>query len=114
MIEIDGIRTDMIANNLQPSRPVHPGEIIKEELESRGIPQKTFAAEIGISPSLLSEMLNGKRAVSIESALLFEAALNIDADIWIRLQADYNKQIAKSNSSLMKRIAKIRQTAAFV
>lgn len=104
----------MIANNLRPATPVHPGEIIKEELESRGIPQKTFAAEIGISPSLLNEILNGKRAVSVESALLFEAALNIDADIWIRMQANYNKQMAQRNTSLMQRIAHIRQVAAFL
>ncbi len=54
---------------------IHPGEMIKDEIESRGITQKKLAETTGISPSVLNEMLNGKRAVSTEYALLLEAAL---------------------------------------
>lgn len=112
--ELEGIPSDMIANNLNPSTPIHPGEMIKDEIEFRGITQKALAAEIGVPASVLNEVLNGKRAVTTEYALLLEAALGIEADLWLRLQADYNKQVAKSNPSFMERIARIRQAAAFL
>ncbi len=113
-VKVEGIASDMIANNLTPSTPIHPGEMIKDEIEFRGISQKALAAEIGLPASVLNEVLNGKRAVTTEYALLLEAALGIEADLWLKLQSDYNKQIAKSDSNFMARIKKIRQTAAFL
>ena len=89
MIKIEGVDPKMIANNLTPSEPIHPGEILKDEIEYRGISQRKLAAQMGISPTLLNEILNGKRAVSAEYALLFEAALGIDAEPLIKLQVDY-------------------------
>lgn len=112
MITLEGIDPKMIANNLTPSNPIHPGEMIKDEVEYRGISQKKLAEEMGMSPSLLNEILNGKRSVSTEYALLFEAALGIEAELWIRLQADYDMQVAKSNKSFMERLANIRKVAA--
>jgi len=56
----------MIANNLTPYEPTHPGEIIKDEIEYRGISQKQLAEEIGIPASVLNAVLNGKRAVTTE------------------------------------------------
>ena len=102
----------MIANNLVPSQLIHPGEMIKDEIEYRGITQKELAAEIGVPPSALNAVLNGKRAVTTEFALLLEAALGIDADIWLRIQSDYNKQVARSNPSFMERISRIRKIVA--
>ena len=112
--KIDGIAPDMIANNLYSSNAIHPGEMIKDEIEFRGISQKSLAAEIGIPASVLNEVLNGKRAITTEYALLLEAALGIEADIWLRLQSEYNKQVAKSDPKFMARIAKIPQVAAFL
>ncbi len=112
MITLEGIDPKMIANNITPYEPTHPGEMIKDEVEYRGISQKKLAAEMGISPSLLNEILNGRRRVSTEYALLFEAALGIDAEVWIRLQNDYDLQIAKSNKSFMERLSKIKRVAA--
>lgn len=111
-VKVEGVVPDMIANNLNPSSPIHPGEMIKDELDYRGISQKALAEEIGVPASVLNEVLNGKRAVSTEYALLLEAALGIDADLWLRLQSDYNKQVARSNLSFLARLAKIRNVAA--
>jgi len=113
-IALKGVAPDMIANNLIPSQPIHPGEMIKDEIEYRGISQKNLAAEIGIPASVLNAVLNGKRAVTTEYALLLEAALGIEADIWLKLQSDYNKQVAKSNPSFMERLNRIRKVAAFM
>ena len=112
MITLKGVDPKMIANNLTPSELIHPGEMIKDEIEYRGLSQRKLAAQMGISPKLLNEILNGKRAVSTEYALLFEAALGIDAEIWIRLQADYDMQVAKSNKSFMEKLANIRKLVA--
>lgn len=114
MTSVEDIAPNMIANNLTPSTPIHPGEMIKDEIEYRGISQKALAAEIGLPASVLNEVLNGKRAVTTEYALLLEAALGIEADLWMRLQSDYNKQIAISDTSFMSRLEKIRRVAAFL
>lgn len=113
-ITLKGVAPHMITNNLTPSQPIHPGEMIKDEIEYRGISQKDLAAEIGIPASVLNAVLNGKRAVTTEYALLLEAALGIDADIWLKIQADYNKQVAKSDPTFMERINRIRKVAAFL
>ena len=112
MIKIEGVDPKMIANNLTPSEPIHPGEILKDEIEYRGISQRKLAAQMGISPTLLNEILNGKRAVSAEYALLFEAALGIDAEPLIKLQVDYNIQVAKSDKSFIERLANILKIAS--
>lgn len=113
-VKVEGVAADMIANNLTPDVAIHPGEMIKDELEFRGITQKALAAEIGLPASVLNEVLNGKRAVTTEYALLLEAALGIEADLWLRLQSDYNKQVAKSDKTFMARLERIRQVAAFI
>lgn len=64
--------------------------------------------------SVLNDVLNGKRDVSTEYALLLEAAPGIEADLWLRLQAEYNKQVAKSDPDFLARLAKTRQEAAFL
>ena len=103
----------MIANNLTPYEPVHPGELLKEEIEYRGISQRRFSSEIGICYSVLNEILNCKRPVSAELAILIEAALDIEANMLIRMQTDYNMQVARRSSKIMSRFNEIRKIAAF-
>ena len=100
------------ANELQSFRPYHPGELLKEELECREIKQKEFAEKFGLSYTMFNEVLNGKRPVSIELALLMEAALGINADLLVRMQTDYNMQIARKNTTLMEKLNQIRKIAA--
>jgi addiction module HigA family antidote len=111
-ITLPDVEPSMIANNLTPYEPTHPGQLIREELEEREMTQTKLAGKIGVSPSLLNEVINGKRAVNTELALLLEAALGISAHIWLDLQADYNMHMAKSDSSFMSRLAKIKRVAA--
>ena len=61
---------------------------------------------------MFNEVLNGKRSVSIELALLMEAALGINADLLVRMQTDYNMQIARKNTTLMEKLNQIRKIAA--
>ena len=112
MITLKGLDPSMIANNLTPYEPTHPGSILKEEIEYRGISQRKLAAQMGVSYSVLNEVLNAKRPVTTEYALLFEAALGIDAEPLIGMQADYNMQIVKQNKSFTDRLEKIKKVAA--
>jgi len=109
---LHGVSADMIANNLTPFQPTHPGELIKDELEARSLTQAKLAESIGVKPSLLNEIIKGKRGVNAEMALLLEAAMNIPADLLLNLQSDYNMQVAKSDVSFMKRLSSIRNIAA--
>ena len=72
MIHIPGVKDNMIANNLTPYIPTHPGEVIKDEIEYRGISQRKLATEIGVSYTQLNEILNGKRPLNTEMAILID------------------------------------------
>ena len=100
------------ANNMMSSMLIHPGEMLKDEIESRNITQKDLAKRMGVSYTVFNEILNGKRPITTDYALLLEAALGIDAGIWLRLQADYNMQKAKSDKTFIARLEHIRRCAA--
>jgi addiction module HigA family antidote len=102
----------MIANNLTPFKPTHPGSLLKEELESRNISQSQFSQKLGLSGSDFNEILNGKRPVTTDFALLMEAALNIPAYMLIGLQTDYNMQVAKNDRKLLARLDEVRKLAS--
>ena len=104
----------MIANNLTPYRPIHPGEILKDEIEYRGISQRKLASQMSISYSVLNEILNCKRPVNTEFAILIEAALDIEADTLIRMQSSYNMQIARKDKRIIDRFNEIRKLAVLL
>lgn len=102
----------MIANNLKPYQPTHPGEVLKDELEYRGISQRGLAKKIGISYSVLNEVLNGKRALNTELALMMEAALGVDAAPLLAMQNEYDMLMVERDASFMEKLRRIRQIAA--
>ena len=106
------MENEKYANNMMSSMLIHPGEMLKDEIEARGITQKDLSKRMGVSYTVFNEILNGKRPITTEYALLLEAALGIDAGIWLRLQADYNMQKAKSDKSFIARLEQIRKYAA--
>lgn len=93
-----------------PFIPIHPGEILKEELETRGVSQKKLSELMGVPYTMLNEILNGKRALSTEMALMVEAALGVNADMLCNLQSQYNLQSARKNKSLADRFNTIRKS----
>ena len=112
MIHKAGVPDNMIANNLTPFIPTHPGDIIKDEIEYRGITQRQLSEATGIAYSVINEVLNGKRPVTIEYALLIGKALDLDAGTFIRMQSEYDMQMAERNKSFKSRLAKIRKIAS--
>lgn len=103
---------NMIANNINPAFPTHPGEIIKDEIEYRGISQRQLADEMGIAYSALNEILNARRPITEKTALLFEAALGVNAEPLLKMQMRYNIQTTRKDASFMDRLAKVRRIAA--
>lgn len=112
MITLSNIDPQMIANNLDPSTLYHPGELLAEELEERGLTQTSLAQQLGISVSIVNEIIKGKRNISVEFAMMLEAALGIEASLWINLQREYDLESAKANPTFVDRLAKIRRMAA--
>ncbi|MBO4814631.1 MAG: HigA family addiction module antidote protein [Muribaculaceae bacterium] len=92
--------------------PTHPGEVVKDELEARNITQKDLARALGISGSVLNEIINAKRPVTAKTALLFEAALDIPADALMSIQMKYNLHQARENHDLSNLMTRIRQKVA--
>ena len=104
----------MTANNIEPAFPTHPGEILKDEIEYRGISQRKLARQMGLNYSSLNEILNARRPVTEKTAMMFEAALGIDAEPLMRLQMRYNVRAARKDKSFMQRIEKIHKIAAML
>lgn len=104
-----GIDSQMKANNLTPAYPTHPGSILKDEIEYRGISQRKLAEQMGLTYSVLNEILNARRPMTEKTALLFEAALGVDAEPLMRLQLRYNMQTTRKDAPFMERLAQIRK-----
>ncbi|MDR1342069.1 MAG: HigA family addiction module antidote protein [Prevotellaceae bacterium] len=96
------------------ARSIHPGEILKEEIEYRGISQGKLAAQMGMSYKMLNHILNEHRPLTPTTAMLFEAALGIPADMLIGMQTDYNMRVAKQDKPFAARLADIRKMAAML
>lgn len=102
------------ANNLIPFSPTHPGELLKEEIEFRKLSQRKLASQMGVSYSVLNEILNSKRSVNVEFALRIEAALGLEADTLINMQSRYNLQTARRDKTFMEKLNEVRKISAVI
>ena len=92
--------------------PTHPGDVLKEELEARGVTQKKFSEVLSIPYTQLNEILNGKRPVTTDFALMVEAALGINPELLINMQTRYNMSVARQKKSLLSRLLDIKRACA--
>ena len=97
----------------------HPGDVLKEELEARGISQKKFSEVLNVEVlnvpyTQLNEILNGKRPVTTDFALMMEAALGINPELLINMQSRYNMSVARQKKPLMAKLFDIRKACAAV
>jgi addiction module HigA family antidote len=83
------------ANEMTPGDVFHPGEIVKDEMEARGIKQADIVAGSGFNKSYISLFLKEERHININLALALETILSIKTEFWIRLQKQYemNKEL---------------------
>ncbi len=74
---------------------VHPGRILKRELQLRGLSANRLALELRVPSGRITEILNGKRAVSAETALRLGRFLGTGGRFWVMLQARYDLAMAE-------------------
>lgn len=94
--------------------PTHPGEVLKDEIEFRKLSQHKLTEQMGISYKVLNDILNCRRPVTTQTAMLFEAALDVPADSLMRLQLKYNMRQAAADPSFMERLEQVRKYAALL
>lgn len=74
--------------------PIHPGEILKDELEALGLSARRFASHIGVPPNAVTEILKGERRVTAPMALRLAKAFGTDPRYWLNLQTLYETKVA--------------------
>ncbi len=77
-------------NKFAPDYAVHPGEILEETLEARGMKKLDFAQRCGLSDKTVSQIINGKAHVTPDTAIQFERVLGVSAAVWNNLQSNYH------------------------
>ena len=98
---------------MEKIKPVHPGEILLEEfIKPFGISQYKLAKDIHVSQMKISEIVNKKRRITVDTALRLSKYFGVSTDFWMGLQNDYDVEIAKDNEEIYSNIAKIQPLAA--
>lgn len=76
--------------------PIHPGEILLEEfLKPMGISINRLARDIVVPPGRISEIVNGKRGITADTALRLAQFFGVSAELWLGLQAEYDLRVAQ-------------------
>lgn len=86
--------------------PVHPGEVLKDELEEIGLTQSALAKHIVVLPKTINEICRGRRGISAEMALKLSKALGGRPQFWLNLQSNWEiSQIDETAYEEIKHIA---------
>jgi addiction module HigA family antidote len=93
-------------------RAVHPGEVLKDELDELGITPTEFARQIDVPPNRISQIIAGKRAVTGDTALRFGHWFGTEPQFWLNLQSAYEIRIAKEKAGREIARLPVRASAA--
>ena len=69
---------------------VHPGQLLKEELEARGLSATAFGLRLRVPPQRIQEIVSGRRAITPETALRIGRALGAGPRLWLAMQQSYD------------------------
>ena len=76
--------------------PITPGEILREDfMEPMNISMNQLSRDLAVPPNRISEIINGKRSISADTALRLERYFGIEAQFWLNLQSEYDLRIMK-------------------
>ena len=96
-----------------PRTPIHPGEILGDELEEIHISAKKLADVIEVPPNRLYQILAGKRSLTADTALRLARYFGMSADFWMDLQSAYELDLARQQvGKALQRIPKRSETPA--
>jgi len=80
--------------------PMHPGSVLSEIYMSQmNLNQTEFAQLCGCSPRKVNEIVNGKRGISPSFAIVLEIVLGTSAEMWVRMQAEYDLSEARKKAA---------------
>jgi addiction module HigA family antidote len=87
--------------------PPHPGELLKENVDELGLSVAEAAKGLGVTRQQLYNVINGKSAITPEMAVRLEKALGGTADLWLRMQVNYDlAQVRQRDGSIkVKRLS---------
>src|SRR5436190_4820554 len=92
--------------------PIHPGEILADELEEIGLSAKRLAEVIDVPPNRLYQILAGKRNLTADTALRLAQYFGTSADFWMNLQSAYELDLARQQvGKAIQRIPKRSEAA---
>lgn len=76
--------------------PITPGEILREDfMEPLDISINQFARDLSVPPNRISEIVNGKKSISADTALRLQRYFGVEAQFWLNLQTEYDLRIMK-------------------
>ena len=78
----------------QPDYPIHPGEVLGDELSELNITAAELARELHVPPNRLYQLIAGTRAMTADTALRLEQWLGVEAAFWLTLQTSYELDVA--------------------
>jgi len=94
--------------------PITPGEILREDfMEPMGISMNKLSRDIAVPPNRISEIVNGKRGISADTALRLERYFGVEAQFWLNLQSEYDLRVMKRKigPDIEQRILPIQKVA---
>jgi addiction module HigA family antidote len=77
-----------------PRPPIHPGEILADELAELGVSAAEFSRQIAVPPNRVSQIINGKRAITGDTALRLGHWFQTSPQFWLNLQTAYDLRLA--------------------
>jgi len=81
-------------------KPMHPGAVLAEiYMKEMGLNQSKLADKCNCSHRKINEIVNGKRSISPEFALVLEKVLDTTAEMWVRMQAEYDLWVARERAA---------------
>jgi antitoxin HigA-1 len=75
--------------------PIHPGAHLAEELSELGLSAAAFARQIGVPTNRVTQILNGQRSITGDTALRLAHFFGTSAELWLNLQSLYEIRIAE-------------------
>lgn len=76
--------------------PIHPGEVLFEDfMKPLAISQYRLAHDIGVAPIRISQIVHGKRSISVDTAMRLARYFGTSAAVWLRLQVRYDLEVAQ-------------------
>ena len=94
--------------------PINPGEILRKDfLEPMRISINQLSRDLSVPPNRISEIVNGKRSITADTALRLQRYFGVEAQFWLNLQTEYDLRMMKRKiwADIEQRIIPVKHTA---